>query len=195
MEVFTMKKLSKIIVAMLLTATVSQTSLAAEIPIESAPCNATVESIAITEQLISDELMAVQNGEGYQPAWARANRKIFDAVISKQTNGYGYSDIANIARNALIQYRDMYLRPDYYKAQDEVIYSLIADLIAEVQSGKDCSEALDEAYTRIYQSIDPSYKPNDEIGIDRIYMDIPAADVVKFSRARKFLLEAIPQTE
>lgn len=145
-----MKKLSKIIVVMLLTATVSQTSLAAEIPIESAPCNATVESIAITEQLISDELTAVQNGEGYQPAWARANRKIFDAVISKQTNGYGYSDIANIARNALIQYRDMYLRPDYYKAQDEVIYSLIADLIAEVQSGKDCSEALDEAYTRIY---------------------------------------------
>ena len=187
-----MKKLSKIIVVTLLTATVSQTSLAAEIPIESAPCNATVESIVITEQLISDELTAVRNGEGYQPAWARANRKIFDAVISKQTNGYGYSDIA---RNALIQYRDMYLRPDYYKAQDKVIYSLIADLIAEVQSGKDYSEALDEAYTRIYQSIDPSYKPNGEIGIDRIYLDIPAADVVKFSRARKFLLEAIPQTE
>ena len=78
---------------------------------------------------------------------------------------------------------------------DELIYSLIADLIAEVQSGKDYSEALDEAYTRIYQSIDPSYKPNGEIGIDRIYLDIPAADVVKFSRARKFLLEAIPQTE
>ena len=187
-----MKKLSKIIVVTWLTATVSQTSLAAEVPIESAPCNATVESIAITEQLISDELTAVQNGEGYQPAWARANRKIFDAVIAKQTNGYGYSDIA---RNALIQYRDMYLRPDYYKAQDKVIYSLIADLIAEVQSGKDYSEALDEAYTRIYQSIDPSYKPNGEIGIDRIYLDIPAADVVKFSRARKFLLEAIPQTE
>ena len=77
-----MKKLSKIIVVTLLTATVSQTSLAAEVPIESAPCNATVESIAITEQLISDELTAVQNGEGYQPAWARANRKIFDAVIA-----------------------------------------------------------------------------------------------------------------
>lgn len=190
-----MKKLSKIIVLTLLTATVSQTSLAAEVPIESAPCNATVESIAITEQLISDELTAVQNGEGYQSAWARANRKIFDAVIAKQTNGYGYSDLANIARNALIQYRDMYLRPDYYKAQDEVIYSLIADLIAEVQIGKDYSEALDEAYARIYQGIDPSYKPNGEIGIDRIYLDIPAADVVKFSRARKFLLEAIPQTE
>ena len=190
-----MKKPSKIILVMLLTATVSQTSLATEIPIESAPCNATVESIVITEQLISDELTAVRNGEGYQPAWARANRKIFDSVIAKQTNGYGYSDLANIARNALIQYRDMYLRPDYYRAQNEAVYNTIADLIAEVQSGKDYSEALDEAYTRIYQSIDPSYKPNGEIGIDRICLDIPAADVVKFSRARKFLLEAIPQTE
>ena len=190
-----MERLSKTITTLLITLAVSQSVSASEIPVESTPCNATVESIVITEQLISDELTAVQNGEGYQPMWARANRKIFDAVIAKQTNGYGYSDLANIARNALVQYRDMYLRPDYYKVQDEAIYSLIADLIVEVQSGKAYSEALDEAYTRIYQSIDPSYKSNGEIGIDRIYLDIPAADVVKFSRARKFLLEAIPQTE
>ena len=190
-----MKKLSKIIITLLITATVSPTVLAAEIPVESAPCNATIESIAIAEQLISEELTAVQNGLGYQPAWARANRKIFDAVISKQTNGYGYSDIANIARNALIQYRDMYLRPDCYKAQDEAIYNLISDLIVEVQNGKDYNKALDEAYTRIYKSINPRYEPNSEIGIDRIYLDIPATDTVKFSRARKFLLEAIPKTE
>ncbi len=190
-----MKKLSKIILTMLLTVTVSQTALAAEVPMESAPCNATIESITIAEQLISDELTAVQNGEGYQPAWARASRKIFDAVIAKQTNGYGYADLANIARNALIQYRDMYLRPDYYKTQDEAIYNLIADLITEVQNGKDYSEALNEAYTRIYKSVNPSYEPNSEIGVDRIYLDIPATDTVKLSRARKFLLEAIPKTE
>ena len=190
-----MKKLSKIIVTVLLTATVSQTALAAEIPIESAPCNATVESITVTEQLISDELTAVQNGEGYQPAWAKSSRTIFDAVIAKQTSGYGYADLANIARNALIQYRDMYLRPDYYKAQDEAIYNLISDLIVEVQNGTDYAKTLDEAYTRIYKSINPSYEPNSEIGIDRIYLDIPATDTVKFSRARKFLLEAIPKTE
>ena len=188
-----MKKLSKIIITLLLTATISPTALAAEIPAESAPCNATIESITITEQLISEELTAVQNGEGYQPAWAKASRKIFDAVINKQTNGYGYADLANITRNALIQYRDMYLRPDYYNTQNERVYNLIADLIAEVQNGKYYNEALNEAYIRIYQSIDPSYVPNTEIAVDKVYLNIPAADVVMFSRARKFLLEAIPK--
>lgn len=190
-----MTKLSKIITATLLTATISQTALAAEIPIESAPCNATIESIAITEQLISDELTAVQNGLEYQPAWATASRKIFDAVIAQQTSGYGYADLTNIARNALIQYRDMYLRPDYYKAQDEAIYNLIADLIISVQNEENYDDALEEAYTRIYKSIDPSYVPNSENTIDKIYLDMPATDPVKFSRARKFLLEAIPKTE
>jgi hypothetical protein len=194
MEVFTMKKLSKIIITLLLTAMISPTALAAEIPVESSPCNATIESIAITEQLISEELTAVQNGMGYQPAWAKASRKIFEAVINKQTNGYGYADLANITRNALIQYRDMYLRPDYYNTQNEIVYNLIADIITEVHNGRDYNEALDEAYIRIYQSIDPSYVPNTEIAVDKIYLNIPAADVVMFSRARKFLLEAIPQT-
>ena len=188
-----MKKLSKIIITVLLAAVISQTAIAAEIPIESAPCNATIESITITEELISEELTAVQNGEGYQPAWARASRKIFDAVINKQTDDYGYADLANITRNALIQYRDMYLRPDYYETQNEKVHSIIADIIAEVQNGKDYNEALNEAYIRIYQSIDPDYVPTTEISMDKIYLNIPAADVVMFSRARKFLLEAIPQ--
>lgn len=190
-----MKKLSKIIITLLMAATISPTALAAEIPVESAPCNATIESIAITEQLISEELTAVQNGLGYQPAWATASRKIFDAVINKQTNGYGYADLANITRNALIQYRDMYLRPDYYEVQNEKVYNLISDIISEVQNGRDYNEALNEAYIRIYQSINPGYEPNTEIGVDRIYLDIPAADTVMFSRARKFLLEAIPKSE
>lgn len=188
-----MKKLSKIIITLLLTTTISPIVLAAEIPIESAPCNATIESIAITEQLISEELTAVQNGEGYQPAWGKASRKIFEAVINKQTNGYGYADLANITRNALIQYRDMYLRPDYYSLQNERVHNLIADIITDVQNGKDYNEALNEAYIRIYQSIDASYTPNTEVAVDRIYLNIPAADMVMFSRARKFLLEAIPQ--
>lgn len=89
----------------------------------------------------------------------------------------------------------MYLRPDYYNAQNEKVHSLIADIITAVQNGKDYNEALDEAYIRIYQSIDPGYVPNTEIGVDRIYLNIPAADVVMFSRARKLLLEAIPQTQ
>lgn len=190
-----MTKLSKIIVTLLLTAALSPTALADGIPIESAPCNATVESITITEELIADELAQVQNGLGFQPAMARAQNAIFTAVLSNQTNGYGYAELASIARNALIQHRDMYLRPDYYEAQNYRVYTLIEDLIQDVANGKPYNEALDEAYIRIYKGIDPSYEPNNEIGIDRIYMDIPAADVVQFSRARKFLLEAIPTNE
>ena len=88
----------------------------------------------------------------------------------------------------------MYLRPDYYNTQNEKVHSLIADIITEVQNGKDYNEALDEAYIRIYQSIDPSYVPNTKIAVDNIYLNIPSADVIMFSRARKFLHEAIPQT-
>lgn len=187
-----MSKLSKIITAVLLTAAISQTALAAEIPIESAPCNATIESITITEQLIGEELTAVQNGEGFQPALASANRKIREAVIAEQTSGYGYAALANIARNALHQCRDMYLRPDYYNEQNEKVYELISDLILDVQNGKPYSEALNEAYTRILKTIDPSYEPSGGIGTDKIYIDVPATDTVMFSRARMFLLEAIP---
>ncbi len=79
-----MKKLSKIITLLLMSLMISLTTLAAEIPIESAPCNATIERTAITKQIISQELTAVQNGLGYQPTWAKANRMIFDAVINKQ---------------------------------------------------------------------------------------------------------------
>lgn len=120
-----------------MAATISSKALATETPVESDPCNATIESIAIAEQLISEELTSVQNGLGYQPAWTTASRKIFDAVINKQTNGYGYADLANITHNALIQYRDMYLRPDYYTAQNEKVHRLIADIITEFQNGKD----------------------------------------------------------
>lgn len=190
-----MKTIKTIILAAVLTTAISQTAFAAGIPIESAPCNATVESIAITETLIADELEAVKNGMGYQPAWAKANKAIFDAVLSGQTNGYGYVNIANIARNALLQYRDMYLRPEYYKQQNDRVYNLIYDLIDDVKNGKPYNEALDEAYTRIYKSIDPSYVPNTDLAVDKVYLDIPATDIVMFGAARKYLLEAIPQVQ
>ncbi len=89
----------------------------------------------------------------------------------------------------------MYLRSDYHNTQNEKVHRLKADIITEVQNGKDYNESLDEAYIRIYQSIDPSYESNTEIGVDRIYLNIPAANVVMFSIARKFLLEAIPKSE
>ena len=187
-----MKKIKITIITMLLLGAISQSALAAEIPIESAPCNATAESITITNGLIENVLTEVQNGLGFLPAWAKANRAVFNAVLGGQTNGYSYAEISSIARNALLQYRDMYLRPDYYEQQRSRVYYLISDLITDVQNGKDYNDALKIAYARIGQSIDPNFVPNTDIAVDRIYLDIPATDVVMFTWARKFLLEAIP---
>lgn len=187
-----MKKIKIFILTTAIAASISNTALAAEIPRESAPANATEESIVITENLIGGILDEVQNGLGYQPAWSKANNIIFNAVLAKQTNGYGYSDLAAISRNAILQYRDMYLRPEYYSEKESTVKALIADLVAEVQNGtKDYDTAKNEAYTRIYQSFNPSYTPNTEIGVDRIYLDIPAADTVMFTQARKLLQEAV----
>ena len=75
-----------------------------ESPIESAPCNATAESIAITETLICDELEAIKNGMGYQPAWTAANKDIFHTVFSRQTR-CGYADIVmfGVAKKYLLE--------------------------------------------------------------------------------------------
>lgn len=186
-----MKNVSKVITVLTLALSLATPTLAAEIPIESYPENATEESAAVAENLIGGILDEVQNGLGFQMANARANTIIWKAVIEKQTNGYGYADLAAISRNAILQYRDMYLRPAYYTEKENTVKALIADLIADVQIGtKDYTTARNEAYTRIYQSFNPSYTPNTEIGVDRIYLDIPAADTVMFTQARKLLQEA-----
>lgn len=186
-----MKKFTMFMLTAAVAASISTTASAAEIPRESAPANATEESIVIAENLIGGILDEVQNGLGYQPAWSKANNAIFSAVLAKQTNGYGYSDLAAISRNAILQYRDMYLRPEYYAEKENAVKALIADLITDVQNGiKDYTTARNEAYTRIYQSFNPSYTPNTEVGVDRIYLDIPAADTVMFTQARKLLQEA-----
>ena len=143
-----MKKIKTFLTAAAILAAITQSAYAAEIPVESAPENATTESIAITENLISPILDEVQNGLGYQPAWCKAHNAVFNAV-------------------------------------------LLSDLICEVENGtKDYDTALKEAYTKIYQTINPAYVPNEEIGIDRIYLDIPAADTVMFTQARKLFKEA-----
>ena len=186
-----MKKIKILLTSAAILAAVTQSAYAAEIPVECAPENATPESIAITENLISPILDEVQNGLGYQPAWCKAHNAVFNAVLTGNTNGYGYLDLAAVARNALIYYRDIYLRPEYYAEKEAVAKALLSNLIYEVEnSTKDYNTALKEAYTKIYQTINPAYVPNDEIGIDRIYLDIPAADTVMFTQARKLLKEA-----
>lgn len=186
-----MKKITMFVLITTITASVSSTIFAAEIPRESAPENVTEESIIITENLIGGILDEVQNGLGYGEAWGKASREVHSAVLAGNTNGYAYADLAAISRNAIMQYRDMYLRPEYYAERENTVKALIADLIAEVQNGtKDYAAARNEAYTRIYQMFNPSYTPNIAIGVDRIYLDIPAADSVMFTQARKLLKEA-----
>lgn len=180
------------ITAFVLAAVLSSAPVfAAEVPKEAAPINATEESIIITENLISPILEEVKNGLGFGEAWGKASREIHSAVLAGNTNGYGYADLTAIARNAILQYRDIHLRPDYYAQQEPVIASLIADLITAVENGSmDYATARKEAYTRIYQSINPSYTPNTDIAADPIYLDIPAVDSAQFTIARKLLLEA-----
>ena len=181
------------ITAFVLAAVLSSTPvLAAEVPKEAAPINVTEESIIITENLISPILEEVKNGLGFGEAWGKASREIHSAVLAGNTNGYGYADLTAIARNAILQYRDMYLRPDYYTEQETVVKGLISDLITAVENGSmDYAVARQEAYTRIYQSVNPSYAPTTDMTIDPIYLDIPAVDSAMFTIARKLLLEAV----
>ena len=166
--------------------------LATEIPQEAVPVYLTEESVCITENLISPILEEVQNGLGFGEAWGKASREIHSAVLAGSTNGYGYADLTVIARNAILQYRDMYLRPDYYARQEPVVKTLIDDLITAVGNGSmDYAVAREAAYTRIYQSVNPSYTPNIDIAADHIYLDIPAVDSTMFTIARKLLLEAV----
>lgn len=186
-------KLSKTFAAIFTAAmTLSATALAAEIPREIAPAGATDESIAVTENLIGKILDEILAGEGYGMASSRADTIIRKAVIADQTNGYGYGILAATSQNAIRYYRDKYLRPDYYSAEEERVKVLIADIITDVQNGKDYNIALDKAYTRIYQSANPTYNPEiDRVG-DFCYWDIPPVDAASLTMARKLLLAAVP---
>lgn len=190
-----MKNVSKVITILTLALSLTTPTLAAEIPIESYPENATEESAAIAENLISGILDEVQNGLGYQPAWCKAHNAIYNAVLAKNTNGYGYSDLAALSRNAILQYRDMYLRPEYYAEKENEVRALISDLISEVESGADYEMAKEKAYTRIYQSANPAYNPEvDKVG-DFCYWDIPPVDRVLLTQARKLLKNARSRAE
>lgn len=190
-----MKNVLKSITVLTLTLSVMTTAYATEIPIESYPENATEESAAVAENLIGGILDEVQNGLGYQPAWCRAHNAIYNAVLAKQTNGYGYADLATLSRNAILQYRDMHLRPDYYAEKENEVRALISDLIIEVENGADCETAKEKAYTRIYQSANPSYNPEvDKVG-DFCYWDIPPVDRVLLTQARKLLKNAKSRAE
>lgn len=106
------------------------TAFADGVPVESAPCNATVESITITEELIANELAEVRNGLGFQPAMARAQNEIFTAVLNNQTNGYGYAELLVQASWHLIGFRPL------------LMSAISSVLITESLSLSSCFQAL-----------------------------------------------------
>ena len=104
----------KTLIVLLLVLMVSTSVSAAEIPPESLPSNATFECMEYTESLISDILDKVQNGLGFSDAQAQARQRFFNLVVSGQSNGYSFSQLSEIASNAIFQYRDMYVRTEFY---------------------------------------------------------------------------------
>ena len=187
-------KTKKTLITAVILAAVTATSFsvsAADIPQETAPNYASEESITVTENLISGILTEVQNGLGYGEANGKAQAIICKAVIDNQTNGIGYADLMSIARNSIFQYRDMYLRPEYYTQTEENLKPFLADLITEVENGtKDYYTARKEAYERICQTINPNFNYAEQMAVDSCYRDIPAVDGAVFNRTRKLLLEA-----
>ena len=164
---------------------------AAEVPRESAPCNATNEAIIVAESFIGDILTEVQNGLGYADARAKSNRIFFVAWLNGQTNGYSYGELVDIANAAIWQYRDMYLRPDFYANNLEKVRIIIAPVIEDYQSGKiTYVEAEFNARTRIYQSVKPDFNPDVEYMKDPLSRDIPPVDNSLFILARKLILES-----
>ena len=188
-----MKKTWKITVFTLLMALLISSVIPAyaeEIPRESLPRNTPPGSIPVAERLISGILDEVAAGMGYSDAKIQAHNTILNAVLANETDGYGFAILKAISNNAIFEYRDMYLRPEYYKQAEEQVRVLISDLIEQVKNGGNYEEARKAAYTRIYQTADPSYNPDEYYLMDFCYWDVPAVDSALFNRARKLLLDA-----
>lgn len=167
------------------------TANAAPIPKESLPCYATTEQATVTENLISGILDEVKNGLGYADARAKSNVIIFNAWFNGQTGGYAYGELTPIANNAIYQYRDMYLRPNFYIENEEKVGDIIAEVITQYANGEiDYTKAEFNARVKIYQSVNPAFNPDEEFAKDTCYRDIPPIDNGMFTIARKLILDA-----
>ena len=162
---------------------------AASIPRETAPQNATEEQIQIVENLIGGYLDEIQAGAGYGMIASYADTKIYKAVLADETNGNGYAILSAISQNALRTCRDMFMRPEVYRQTEDNLRVLLADILADVENGKDIDEARKAAHTKIYQSINPSYTPP-ALHTDFCYADIPAVDMAVYTVTNKLLIEA-----
>ena len=154
-------------------------------------CNATEHQITVAEKFISGVLDEVKNGMGYADARAKTNRIFFNAWINGQTSGYSYGELTAIANNAIFQYRDMYLRPNFYIKNEEKVRAIIADVITQYANNEiDYAKAEFNARVKIYQSVNPAFNPDEEFAKDTCYRDIPSVDNSLFTIARRLILEA-----
>ena len=185
-----MKKISIFLITLSLTAS-AVTANAAPVPIESLPCYATTEQVTVTENLINEILDDVKNGLGYADARAKSNVLIFNAWLNGQTGGYAYGELIPIANNAIYQYRDMYLRPNFYIENEKKVRDIIAEVITQSANREiDYTKAEFSARVKIYQSVNPAFNPDEEFAKDTCYRDIPPIDNGLFTIARKLLIEA-----
>lgn len=181
-----------IIIAFILAMVMGMTTVNAdEIPTESLPMYVNDESVIIAETLITDILDEVKNGLGYADAVNKANNRIFNAVLNNETNGYGYGVLADITRNAVFQYREMYLRPEFYQNAEDWLKPLLSDIIAEYAYGAtDKNTAIKKAYEKIYQTAERSFNYDEQMELDTCYRDIPSVCGTYFTVARKLILNA-----
>ena len=184
-----MRKIAIFLIAIsMITGTISAN--AAPVPRESLPCYATTKQVTVAENLIGGILDEVKNGLGYAEARAKSNVIIFNAWLNGQTGGYAYGELTPIANNAIYQYRDMCLRPNFYIENEEKVKNIIAEVIMQYANGEiDYTKAEFNARVKIYQSINPTFNPDEEFAKDSYYRDIPAVDNGIFAIARKLLLE------
>lgn len=164
---------------------------AASVPKESLPCDATMEQVTVVENLIGGILDGVKNGLGYADARAKSNVIIFNAWLNGQTGGYAYGELTPIANIAIYQYRDMYLRPNFYIENEKKVRDIIAEVITQYANGEiDYTKAEFNARVKIYQFVNPTFNPDEEFAKDICYRDIPPIDNGMFTIARKLILES-----
>ncbi len=182
--------MKKAIITITIAMFIGSTSVnAAPVPRESLPCNATEEQIVVTERLVGHIFNEVIAGIGYADARAKSNRILFNAWLNNQTDGFAYGELVNIANNAIWQYKDLYLRPNFYTENEARVKTIIADVITQYQNGEiDYGKTCFEARVKIYQSVNPAFKPDIEFAKDTCYQDIPTVDGSLFAIARKLLL-------
>lgn len=49
---------------------------------------------------------------------------------------YAYGELTPIANNAIYQYRDMYLRPNFYIENEKKVRDIIAEVITQYANGE-----------------------------------------------------------